>query len=109
MPPNHSPTGIRAMHGTQKATASCVRILCTTEKNNQVLVWQHGQIMRVNFNSLLGTWSIDQKELHMTNKITSDIPLAADVIARGGHALNPRGEFYTRDTIQERLTMRIHG
>jgi uncharacterized protein len=38
--------------------------------------------------------------------ITADIPLAADVIARGGHALNPRGEFYTRDTIRERLTMR---
>ncbi|MBI3903191.1 MAG: YaiI/YqxD family protein [Nitrosomonadales bacterium] len=38
--------------------------------------------------------------------ITADIPLAADVIARGGHALNPRGEFYTRDNIQERLTMR---
>lgn len=38
--------------------------------------------------------------------ITADIPLAAQVIARGGHALNPRGEFYTKDTIQERLTMR---
>ena len=38
--------------------------------------------------------------------ITADIPLAADVIARGGHVLNPRGELYTRDTIQERLTMR---
>jgi uncharacterized protein len=38
--------------------------------------------------------------------ITADIPLAADVIKRGGHALNPRGEFYTSDTIQERLTMR---
>jgi uncharacterized protein YaiI (UPF0178 family) len=38
--------------------------------------------------------------------ITADIPLASEVIARGGHALNPRGEFYTRDTIQERLTMR---
>ena len=38
--------------------------------------------------------------------ITADIPLAADVIARGGHVLNPRGEFYTVDTIQERLTMR---
>lgn len=31
--------------------------------------------------------------------ITADIPLAADVIARGGHALNPRGEFYTKDTM----------
>lgn len=38
--------------------------------------------------------------------VTADIPLAADVIARGAHALNPRGELYTKDTIQERLTMR---
>lgn len=38
--------------------------------------------------------------------ITADIPLAAEVIARGGHALNPRGEFYTRDNIQEFLSMR---
>lgn len=38
--------------------------------------------------------------------ITADIPLAAEVMARGGHVLNPRGEFYTKDTIQERLTMR---
>lgn len=38
--------------------------------------------------------------------ITADIPLAADVIAKGGHALNPRGELYTQDTIRQRLTMR---
>ena len=38
--------------------------------------------------------------------ITADIPLAADVIAKGGHALNPRGEFYTTETIQERLALR---
>lgn len=38
--------------------------------------------------------------------VTADIPLAAEVIARGGHVLNPRGEFYTKDTIQERLAMR---
>ena len=38
--------------------------------------------------------------------ITADIPLAAEVIAKGGHALNPRGEFYTRDNIQERLALR---
>jgi len=38
--------------------------------------------------------------------ITADIPLAAEVIAKGGHALNPRGEFYTPDSIKERLTMR---
>ena len=38
--------------------------------------------------------------------ITADIPLAALVIANDGHALNPRGEFYTEETIQERLSMR---
>jgi uncharacterized protein len=38
--------------------------------------------------------------------ITADIPLAAAVIARGAHALNPRGEFYTRENIRERLNMR---
>jgi uncharacterized protein len=38
--------------------------------------------------------------------ITADIPLAADVIAKGGHALNPRGEMYTTDSIEARLTMR---
>ncbi|MGB8436340.1 MAG: YaiI/YqxD family protein [Burkholderiales bacterium] len=38
--------------------------------------------------------------------ITADIPLAADVIAKGGHALNPRGEFYTAENIQERLALR---
>jgi uncharacterized protein YaiI (UPF0178 family) len=38
--------------------------------------------------------------------ITADIPLAADVIEKGGHALNPRGEFYTTDTIRQRLMMR---
>ena len=38
--------------------------------------------------------------------ITADIPLAAEVIANGGDALNPRGERYTEATIRERLTMR---
>lgn len=38
--------------------------------------------------------------------ITADIPLAANVIERGAHALSPRGELYTGDNIRERLTMR---
>ena len=38
--------------------------------------------------------------------ITADIPLAAEVIGQGGHALNPRGEFYCKENIEERLTMR---
>jgi len=35
--------------------------------------------------------------------VTADIPLASDVISRGGHALDPRGVLYTKDNIQERL------
>lgn len=38
--------------------------------------------------------------------ITADIPLASDVIARGAHAINPRGELYTTDNIRELLQMR---
>jgi len=38
--------------------------------------------------------------------ITSDIPLAADAIEKGGIALSPRGELYTTDNIRARLNMR---
>lgn len=38
--------------------------------------------------------------------ITADIPLAAEVIARGGNALNPRGERYSPDTIRGVLNLR---
>jgi uncharacterized protein YaiI (UPF0178 family) len=38
--------------------------------------------------------------------ITADIPLAALVVEKGGHALNPRGELYTTANIKERLAMR---
>jgi uncharacterized protein YaiI (UPF0178 family) len=38
--------------------------------------------------------------------VTGDIPLASDVLAKGAYALNPRGEFYTNDNIQQFLTMR---
>ncbi len=38
--------------------------------------------------------------------ITSDIPLAAEVIAKGADALSPRGELYSAENIKERLNMR---
>jgi len=38
--------------------------------------------------------------------ITSDIPLAAEVIEKGALALNPRGELYTRENVKSRLNMR---
>ncbi len=38
--------------------------------------------------------------------ITADIPLAAEVIAKGAHALNPRGELYTKESIGSILNIR---
>ena len=38
--------------------------------------------------------------------ITSDIPLAAEVIEKGGYALSPRGELHTRENIGAKLNMR---
>ena len=52
----------------------------------------------------------DQEIVRLLNPgdlvITGDIPLAADVLSKGGFALNPRGEFYTKDNIAQQLTMR---
>lgn len=38
--------------------------------------------------------------------ITGDIPLAYEVLCKGGHAINPRGERYTSESIKERLGIR---
>jgi len=38
--------------------------------------------------------------------ITADIPLAAEVIAKGATALNPRGELHTKENVKARLNMR---
>ena len=38
--------------------------------------------------------------------VTADIPLAAAALAKGGRVLDPRGEIYTNDNIEARLTMR---
>lgn len=38
--------------------------------------------------------------------ITSDVPLAAEVVEKGAQALSHRGEAYTKETIRQRLSMR---
>lgn len=38
--------------------------------------------------------------------VTADIPLAAETISKGGHALDPRGDFFSEDNIRERLSVR---
>ena len=57
-----------------------------------------------------GADEADHRIVEMVEKgdlvITADIPLAAAAIEKEGHALNPRGEFYTPDNIKERLAVR---
>lgn len=38
--------------------------------------------------------------------ITSDIPLASEILEKGGYALSPRGEMFSANDIRARLTMR---
>lgn len=38
--------------------------------------------------------------------VTQDIPLAAQVIEKGGTAINPRGDVYTKDNVRARLHLR---
>ena len=38
--------------------------------------------------------------------ITADIPLAAEIVAKGATGINPRGELYNADNIKDRLSMR---
>ncbi len=38
--------------------------------------------------------------------VTSDIPLAAELIEKGAHVITSRGEKYTRDNVRQRLNMR---
>lgn len=38
--------------------------------------------------------------------ISADIPLVDAVIEKGGHAINPRGELYTKSNIKHRLSIR---
>ena len=38
--------------------------------------------------------------------VTADIPLAAEILAKGGFVITPRGERYTENTIKQRLQLR---
>jgi uncharacterized protein len=38
--------------------------------------------------------------------ITADIPLAAEIVEKRAHAINPRGTLYTEQNIKQTLTMR---
>jgi Uncharacterized protein conserved in bacteria len=52
----------------------------------------------------------DEQIVNMTDTddliITSDIPLAAEIIDKGALALSPRGELFTVDNVKSRLNIR---
>ncbi|MBS0288640.1 MAG: YaiI/YqxD family protein [Proteobacteria bacterium] len=60
--------------------------------------------------TLSGFDVVDYKILDMIQPgdlvITADVPLAAGVIEKLGHALNPRGTFYSTENIQQKLHSR---
>ncbi|GAB3035617.1 YaiI/YqxD family protein [Oleiagrimonas citrea] len=48
----------------------------------------------------------DVADNEIVRRVTADIPLAAEVVAKDAVALNPRGERYIAENIRERLNMR---
>jgi len=88
--------------------AERTRILTTMVAN------RHQHTPRSEFVSLLVAASgVDEADEEIVSRvaagdlvITSDIPLASQVIERGGQALSPRGELYTAENMGARLNMR---
>ena len=50
-------------------------------------------------------WIVEQVQ-QQDLVVTADIPLAAEVLEKGGVALSPRGQPFSSDSIKARLTMR---
>ena len=88
--------------------AKRTKILCTLVANHPMLVPPSPFIKRISVEQ-----GFDVADNHIVQQlsagdlvITADIPLAAEVIAKGGYALNPRGTFYDEQNIAERLRVR---
>jgi uncharacterized protein YaiI (UPF0178 family) len=85
-----------------------LKIQTTCFANHAITIPRSPFITRV---QVMGGFDVaDQKIIDIAEAgdlvITADIPLAAAVIENGAHALNPRGELYTTENIQERLAVR---
>lgn len=75
------------------------------------------QMLRVPPSPWITAWQVpagfDVADQHIVHEaqagdivVTADVPLAAQVIAKGAWVLEPRGELLDKNNIQERLTMR---
>jgi uncharacterized protein YaiI (UPF0178 family) len=88
--------------------AARLKILTICYANHAITIPRSPFIKRI---QVLGGFDVaDQKIIEAAQPgdliITADIPLAAAIIEKGAHALNPRGELYTPQNIQERLAVR---
>ena len=83
-------------------------VLCTFVANHRVPVPNRTNIRSIQVQS--GFDIADNEIVRLTEAndliITSDIPLADEVITKGAIALSPRGELYTKETIKARLNIR---
>jgi uncharacterized protein YaiI (UPF0178 family) len=83
--------------------------ICTTLVANQTLQIPpspHLEFVRVGAGFDVADDAIVQRAERNDLVVTSDIPLAAEVIEKGACALSPRGELYDDSNIKDRLTMR---
>ena len=66
----------------------------------------HIEFLRVGSGFDVADDAIAERVGRMDLVITSDIPLAAEVIEKGACALSPRGELFDETNIKDRLAMR---
>lgn len=87
-----------------------LKIITTCYANHAITLPRSAFIKRIQVMS--GFDVADDKIIEAANPgdliITADIPLAASILEKGAHALNPRGELYTQDNIAHRLAVRNH-
>ncbi len=83
-------------------------VMCTFVANHRVPVPNRTNIRSIQVQSGFDVADNEIVRLSEPNDliITSDIPLADEVITKGAVALSPRGELYTKETIKARLNIR---
>ncbi len=98
----------KVIRDTLVRAAERTGITCTFVANHAIPVPK-----RVNIHSLQVSAGFDIADNEIVRRvnagdlvITSDIPLADEVISKGATALSSRGELYTKDTIKARLNIR---
>ena len=90
----------RAAERTQIATTLVANQYIATPTSNVISMVQVGSGFDVADNEIV------KRVVAGDLVITSDIPLAAEVVEKGAEALSHRGESYTKETIRQRLDMR---